>query len=242
MGTSEGFWANKLSSTFMVSLVAVSFFATGFLVEDKGRRLDIGRAVAAGFGLSSAGGAGAISGATSFAATAAGVGAGTGASGAVGGAAFDAAAAAIAAASFCSVCLYSCAAREVYLASIFEDPDSDHPCSLKNVRALGFPLQVMIRSCSWDQESRFVERTKLMCTPMLRCVAEQSRQSNTPYGTEAQLGFLALQSKHILFSALRRISLKTVSRSRSAIAMYCSTHENQVRADKTRPASLRGKT
>lgn len=29
-------------------------------------------------------------------------------------------------------------------ASIFEDPDSDHPCSLKNVRALGFPLQVMI--------------------------------------------------------------------------------------------------
>jgi hypothetical protein len=36
-----------------------------------------------------------------------------------------------------------------------------------------------------------------MCTPRLRWTAEQSRQRKMPYVTEAQVGFLALQSKHI---------------------------------------------
>lgn len=38
--------------------------------------------------------------------------------------------------------------------------------------------------------------TKLRWTPSERCTAEQSIQMNIPYVTEAQVGFLAAQSKH----------------------------------------------
>jgi hypothetical protein len=39
--------------------------------------------------------------------------------------------------------------------------------------------------------------TKEMWTPRPWCTAEQSMQRKTPYVTDAHVGFLALQSKHI---------------------------------------------
>ena len=43
--------------------------------------------------------------------------------------------------------------------------------------------------------SRFVDRTKDICTPKLRCTAEQSRHKYMPKGTEDQVGFFEPQSK-----------------------------------------------
>lgn len=37
--------------------------------------------------------------------------------------------------------------------------------------------------------------TKLRCTPRLRWMPAQERQMKTPYGTDAQVGFLLGQSK-----------------------------------------------
>ena len=57
-------------------------------------------------------------------------------------------------------------------------------------------------SCIWRNWSHVqlvsscVDRTNVTCTPRLLCTAEQSIQINTPYVTLAQVGFLALQSKH----------------------------------------------
>jgi hypothetical protein len=42
-----------------------------------------------------------------------------------------------------------------------------------------------------------VYRTKERWVPRLRCVAEQSMQMKMPSGMEAQVGFLASQSKHV---------------------------------------------
>mmetsp|Transcript_58446 Transcript_58446/g.117354 ORF Transcript_58446/g.117354 Transcript_58446/m.117354 type:complete len:81 (-) Transcript_58446:7-249(-) len=48
---------------------------------------------------------------------------------------------------------------------------------------------------------------------MRRCEAEQSRQMNTPNGKEAQVGFRAGQSKHVLFSVFALSLLNLDARS-----------------------------
>lgn len=85
----------------------------------------------------------------------------------------------------------SCAALEVYLASILSAPSASQPCCLKNCRARWLPPKAMSLSCSGVHESSVVDRTKLMCTPRLRWMPAQDRHMNTPYGTEAHVGFLA---------------------------------------------------
>lgn len=67
--------------------------------------------------------------------------------------------------------LYSSAAREEYLDSTF--PPSVTPCLRKNWAAFWFPPKRMVRSCCGVHSSRSTERTKVMCTPKARCVAEQ---------------------------------------------------------------------
>ena len=58
-----------------------------------------------------------------------------------------------------------------------------------------------LRSLSRSRRGRepareWTYRTKLMCTPKDRWMPAQFRQMKTPYGTEAQVGFLLGQSKH----------------------------------------------
>lgn len=63
--------------------------------------------------------------------------------------------------------------------------------------ALALPPICMARSCSHVQlVSNCVERIKVKCTPSERCIAEQSMHKNTPYVTDAHVGFCWLQSKH----------------------------------------------
>jgi len=63
--------------------------------------------------------------------------------------------------------------------------------------AAEFPPTCMARSCSHVQlVSSCVDLTNVMWTPSERCVAEQSMQTNTPYVTLAQVGFIEPQSKH----------------------------------------------
>ena len=55
--------------------------------------------------------------------------------------------------------------------------------------------RAVTRSWSSVQVSRVVDLTKLRCTPRERCMPAQARQMNTPYGTDAHVGFFAGQSK-----------------------------------------------
>lgn len=95
-------------------------------------------------------------------------------------------------------------------------PPSIQPCCLKNACARPLPLKLINFNWSWFQLSKVVDLTKLMCTPRLRCVAEQSRHISIPKVTDAQVGFLELQSKHILFSDLVLIFRNNTSRSNTS--------------------------
>lgn len=80
--------------------------------------------------------------------------------------------------------------------------------------------------------------TKLMWTPRLRWAAEQSMQRKIPYVTEAHVGFLALQSKHIWNKRNEGKTMKSGERkyeiwryrSRSAIFRTRSRRTKQFRA------------
>lgn len=94
-----------------------------------------------------------------------------------------------------SLSRYSWAARELYFcwASVVLQL-----CCRKNWPALAFPPNCICRSWIHVQfVSRFVERTNVKWTPRFRWTAEQSMHMNTPYVTEDQVGFFALQSKHV---------------------------------------------
>ena len=70
--------------------------------------------------------------------------------------------------------------------------------------ACAFPPTCMVLSCCHVQESSWVDRTNERCTPSERCTAEQSMQRNTPYVTDDQVGFLALQSKQSCVFQIKR--------------------------------------
>ena len=75
---------------------------------------------------------------------------------------------------------------------------SQTPMYLKNETAFEFPPHCIWRICCHVQLwSSCVERTKVRCTPSERWMPEQSMQMKMPYVTEAHVGFLHPQSKHI---------------------------------------------
>ena len=51
--------------------------------------------------------------------------------------------------------------------------------------------------CSGVHSSNSTDLTNVMCTPIRRCEAEQSRQMNTPYVADAHVGLRAGQSKQV---------------------------------------------
>lgn len=65
---------------------------------------------------------------------------------------------------------------------------------------------------SWSSVhvSRVDDRTKLRCTPRLRCTPAHDRQMNTPYGTDAHVGFLAGQSKQTCRESVFEISRRLI--------------------------------
>ena len=72
------------------------------------------------------------------------------------------------------------------------------PLYLKNETAFEFPPHCIWRICCHVQLwSSCVERTKVRWTPSERWMPEQSMQMKMPYVTEAHVGFLHPQSKHI---------------------------------------------
>lgn len=74
-----------------------------------------------------------------------------------------------------------------------------HNYSTKIILLTAFALPPSCICRSWSQVqfvSSWVERTNVTWTPKLLWTAEQSIHMNTPYVTLAQVGFLALQSKH----------------------------------------------
>lgn len=113
--------------------------------------------------------------------------------------------------------LYSSATRLEYFFLTSESLSKEAPpCRVKNSVAEPLPPTFIVRSWTSCQLSRLVElencgvrghatcegwgrthRTKEMCTPILRCTLEQSRQMYKPNVTLAQVGLRAWQSKHI---------------------------------------------
>lgn len=94
--------------------------------------------------------------------------------------------------------LYLLAAFEVYftLASLLAKAALP-PFDWKYLVADSFPPTFIVRNCAHCHTSKFVERTKDICTPKFRWLEEQSRQRYTPNGTDDQVGFFCPQSKHI---------------------------------------------
>lgn len=95
---------------------------------------------------------------------------------------------------------YNVAARELYFccASVVLQL-----CCRKNWAAFALPPNCICRNCIHVQfVSKLVDRTNVKWTPKFRWTAEQSIQMNTPYVTDDQVGFFALQSKHVCGKSL----------------------------------------
>mmetsp|Transcript_14660 Transcript_14660/g.41521 ORF Transcript_14660/g.41521 Transcript_14660/m.41521 type:complete len:212 (-) Transcript_14660:61-696(-) len=107
---------------------------------------------------------------------------------------------------------YVMAALEVYFFSIFWFM-LEWPCVRKYCRALAFPPNRMASIWRCVHSSKSTLRTNVVCTPMDRCVAEQSRQRKIPYVTDAHVGRVAGQSKHtwLLEIALSFLNCKFLS-------------------------------
>lgn len=73
--------------------------------------------------------------------------------------------------------LYFAAIAELYFFLVFASFNkAEPPFFSKNCFMAAFPPHFMLRSWRSVHESRFVLRTKEMCTPIFRCTLEQSKQ------------------------------------------------------------------
>ena len=81
-------------------------------------------------------------------------------------------------------------------------------CRSKKLRIWLLPPSNMARTCSCDQESMRMERTKEVLTPNERCLPLHRMQMSVPYVTLAHSGLASPQSQQRLLPGSETISLR----------------------------------
>mmetsp|Transcript_5515 Transcript_5515/g.9724 ORF Transcript_5515/g.9724 Transcript_5515/m.9724 type:complete len:210 (+) Transcript_5515:532-1161(+) len=97
---------------------------------------------------------------------------------------------------------YDTAALLLYFLSGCPPYKSENPCFRKKARAFPFPPILMASTCRCVHSSKSSDRTNVRCTPMLRCVEEQSKHRSTPWVTLAHVGRVFGQSKQVWLSRI----------------------------------------